>query len=534
MRLPIRPLVASLLLAGSTAVLPADWQVVETMTIYEPSAQDSGRLVRRALAHLVGDGVPQDDGEAVRLYEQAADLGSSYAMMSLGWAARNGRGRDRNDADALAWFKRAADAGDLYSMMMVGSSYREGRGTMRDPREGFRWVADAARRGYARAYVQMADAFARGYGVERDPEVAEYWMQQAAHSDDIVARTSVANRRAIGDLHPRDIDQANSLYSSIDDVSWAIAQRARYILSGVHVEGEPLAASDPREALRQYLSQRSGINRVAGQFSNISEAAALLYAGMLAEGIGGPRDAEASRMILLREAERGNRTALAELALRSLQGCESSIATPLARDLLVSAANQHDLLAMSALGAELISGTHFTEDPQTGIDWLRRASSFGDDNARVLLYLLAFTGQGGDLTLDEGIDHLMDAALDGVHTLAFLLAAEAIDQGIADPPPGSDHDLWAHRGLVRLARSNVGSLDNTYPCLDPSGSLRSMILELLAEVSPATALAWQARSFAIGYPDDTARRDADRLLRRAEAAGFTGADFLRVEWKLDQ
>ena len=55
-----------------------------------------------------GEGVPQDDAEAVRWYRLAAEQGNPFAQYSLGSHYRNGRGVPQDDVQAYMWFNLAA------------------------------------------------------------------------------------------------------------------------------------------------------------------------------------------------------------------------------------------------------------------------------------------------------------------------------------------------------------------------------------------------------------------------------------------
>jgi Transglycosylase SLT domain/Sel1 repeat len=74
-----------------------------------------------------GEGVTRDSNSAQRAYCAAIDLGSSDAMIRLGWMFANGRGVARDDLTAAAFFKQAAEAGNpmgerLASMIRLSGS----------------------------------------------------------------------------------------------------------------------------------------------------------------------------------------------------------------------------------------------------------------------------------------------------------------------------------------------------------------------------------------------------------------------------
>jgi hypothetical protein len=59
-----------------------------------------------------GNGVSQDDTEAMKWYRKAADAGNATAMYNIGWLYENGKGVSRDYTKAKKWYRKAADAGD--------------------------------------------------------------------------------------------------------------------------------------------------------------------------------------------------------------------------------------------------------------------------------------------------------------------------------------------------------------------------------------------------------------------------------------
>jgi TPR repeat protein len=59
-----------------------------------------------------GEGVPQNDAEAMKWYRKAADQGIAPAQYNLGLMYANGRGVPQNDAEAYVWSSLAATSGD--------------------------------------------------------------------------------------------------------------------------------------------------------------------------------------------------------------------------------------------------------------------------------------------------------------------------------------------------------------------------------------------------------------------------------------
>jgi len=58
-----------------------------------------------------GEGVPQNYAEARRWYEQAAGLGESWAMFSIGIMYEFGQGVSQDKSEARNWYQKAAALG---------------------------------------------------------------------------------------------------------------------------------------------------------------------------------------------------------------------------------------------------------------------------------------------------------------------------------------------------------------------------------------------------------------------------------------
>ncbi len=106
-----------------------------------------------------GDGVPQDDKEALRWFRLAAAQGNAMAQNSLGLTYERGQGVPKDYQKALRWYRlaqgqayeeailsyrRAANQGDATAQYNLGEMYMLGRGVPKDYTQAYVWVALAA------------------------------------------------------------------------------------------------------------------------------------------------------------------------------------------------------------------------------------------------------------------------------------------------------------------------------------------------------------------------------------------------------
>ena len=106
-----------------------------------------------------GDGVEQDDREAVTWYRRAAESGDPGGIDSLGWMYETGRGVEQDDLLAISLYRLAAARGHTQAMWNLGRLIEAGRGVPGpDQVEGLAWIMLAADGGHrwAREHLDAA------------------------------------------------------------------------------------------------------------------------------------------------------------------------------------------------------------------------------------------------------------------------------------------------------------------------------------------------------------------------------------------
>ena len=91
-----------------------------TVPLLRGTAKPQNRAMRKPKIPSVtrirkGEGVSQDDSEAVAWYRKAAEQGDAHAQGALGYKYFEGRGVQRDHAEAARWYRKAARQGDEYS-----------------------------------------------------------------------------------------------------------------------------------------------------------------------------------------------------------------------------------------------------------------------------------------------------------------------------------------------------------------------------------------------------------------------------------
>jgi len=130
-----------------------------------------------------GNGVPQDDPEAAKLFRKAAELGNAPAQANLGFMYLEGRGVSKNLTTAFEWTQRSADQGYVVGEMNLGILYLEGKGTTPDPQKGIEMLKMAAEHGLVEAQGRLALAYLGVETPEGDAAALKWLSTAAEHGD---------------------------------------------------------------------------------------------------------------------------------------------------------------------------------------------------------------------------------------------------------------------------------------------------------------------------------------------------------------
>ena len=191
--------------AGLKAAQAGDFQTA--LKEWKPLADQghAGAQYNLGLMYASGEGVPEDDAEAVRWFRLAADQGHADAQNNLGVMYDNGEGVPEDDAEAAGWYRLAADQGLADAQNNLGWMYANGEGVLqdnvtahmwfniagangdedgRDNREKIEWkmtpadISEAQKR--ARIYMASIEIALTTVTLERDARLADVEVALAA------------------------------------------------------------------------------------------------------------------------------------------------------------------------------------------------------------------------------------------------------------------------------------------------------------------------------------------------------------------
>ena len=107
-----------------------------------------------------GQGVPQDDKEAMKWWRLAAEQGIARAQYNLGVMYRKGRGVPQNDETAMKWYRLAAKQGHAGAQNNLGALYTDGQSVITDYVRAYMWFNIAASSGKSKNASKNKDIVA--------------------------------------------------------------------------------------------------------------------------------------------------------------------------------------------------------------------------------------------------------------------------------------------------------------------------------------------------------------------------------------
>ena len=141
--------------------------MIEKLTIL---AEQGDAKAQNELGYLYfnGKGVLQDDYEAFKWFQKAAQQGFSESYFYLGVLYSEGKVVPQDYSEALKWYKLSAETGESAAESNIGLMYSKGRGVKQDYAEAVSWYRKATEKGYALAQNNLGEMYANGRGVKQD------------------------------------------------------------------------------------------------------------------------------------------------------------------------------------------------------------------------------------------------------------------------------------------------------------------------------------------------------------------------------
>jgi TPR repeat protein len=134
--------------------------------------------------------VAQNNAEAARWYQRAADQGFAEAQYYLGSMYDEGQGVAQCYVKAVRWLKKAADQGVARAQFHMGIMVAKGRGMVKSDTEVMRWFLKAAEQGIAMAQYNVGFNYMNGIGIAKNYTEAAKWCKMALLTKGLMKRNT--------------------------------------------------------------------------------------------------------------------------------------------------------------------------------------------------------------------------------------------------------------------------------------------------------------------------------------------------------
>jgi TPR repeat protein len=178
-------------------------------------AGDGEALGALGFCYANGRGVKQDDAEARKFFEQAANQGSIAGKANLGLFLIHGRGGEKEVKRGVSLMEEAANAGNLESHTFLGQVYYFGLhdGGKPDYHKAYEHLLPAAEKDHAASQNMIGVIFKDGLAGKIDRDAARVWLEKAAFN---------GNGKACFNLSELWNPNAEDRWARIESIRWLI------------------------------------------------------------------------------------------------------------------------------------------------------------------------------------------------------------------------------------------------------------------------------------------------------------------------
>jgi TPR repeat protein len=155
---------------------------LQAFQILLPLAEKGEPLAQLIVGRLykIGNGAPQDCGEAVKWFTRAAEQGNVEAQFELGTFYHQGQCVAKNDRTAVSWFERSGEKGDPRGLTTIGEIYLGHGDIPQDYAKAIDWFLRGAKLFDAEALYKLGILHSLGQGAPKDDLEAYKWFDLSA------------------------------------------------------------------------------------------------------------------------------------------------------------------------------------------------------------------------------------------------------------------------------------------------------------------------------------------------------------------
>ena len=135
-----------------------------------------------------------DFATALREWMPLAEKGDADAQYNVAQMYSQGDGVIQDDRQAVKWWLKAAKQNHTSAQYNMGVMYAEGRGIIQDYKEALKMFSKAAEKGEADAQSYLGSMYVQGHAVLQDDVYAHMWWNIAASNG---SETAAKNRSIV-------------------------------------------------------------------------------------------------------------------------------------------------------------------------------------------------------------------------------------------------------------------------------------------------------------------------------------------------
>ena len=117
--------------------------------------------------------------QALPKLKAAAEKGHKKAQYRMGRCYDKGNGVKEDDKQAVAWYAKSAAQGFAKAQYQLGKCYKNGEGVAKDVKKAFDYFSRAAKQGNADAQLALGKCYLKGRGTAADKAKAKQWFLKA-------------------------------------------------------------------------------------------------------------------------------------------------------------------------------------------------------------------------------------------------------------------------------------------------------------------------------------------------------------------
>jgi uncharacterized protein len=151
----------------------------------------------------------KDYETAYKLFLPLAEQGNTQAQSNLGLMYDKGQGVPQDDKEAVKWYRLSAEQGNATGQYNLGIMYSKGQGVTQDYKEAVRLYRLSAEQGNAGGQLNLGFMYTRGKGVLQDYALAHMWFNLSGSNGN---KQAVKNRDIVEErMSPSQIEEAQRM-----------------------------------------------------------------------------------------------------------------------------------------------------------------------------------------------------------------------------------------------------------------------------------------------------------------------------------